>query len=148
MISQLNIEDMVSKFWSEVQTTMLIVTLILLAVSLLAYKIINLITRPLGAINNSMLELLQGNTEIEVSFLNRNDEIGNMSRTVEVFRKSAIEQLKLEADKNQTNKADVNRQQAIDDLIESFKIDVNNGLEMVAKDSEQMKQIALVVTDM
>lgn len=49
------------------------------------------ITRPIGSIVKDMTDLADGNTDIESSLDERNDEIGKMAMAVTVFRDAAIE---------------------------------------------------------
>jgi methyl-accepting chemotaxis protein len=48
------------------------------------------ITRPLTRLTASMKGLAEGDLDVEVSGAGRHDEIGEMARTVEVFRESAL----------------------------------------------------------
>lgn len=148
IISQLNVEDMVTGFWNQIKLALIVVGLLLIAVSILAFKIVNSITKPLTDLSDSMLALSKGNTDVETSNIDRIDEIGDMSRTVEIFKKSAINQTLLEIEKNNTTEIANDRQLTIDKLIETFKTEINDGFELVSKDSHQMKQIALEVTNL
>lgn len=49
------------------------------------------VVRPLHDISKAMVALAAGNTSITVAFAERNDEIGDMAKAVEVFRKQGIE---------------------------------------------------------
>jgi methyl-accepting chemotaxis protein len=54
------------------------------------------VARPISAITGSMRTLAGGDTETEVPFANRRDEIGEMAAAVSVFRDNAIERAALE----------------------------------------------------
>ncbi|MFP3547303.1 methyl-accepting chemotaxis protein [Rhizobium sp. SIMBA_035] len=54
------------------------------------------VTKPIGVITNSMAALAQGNLEIDVAGVARRDEIGEMARSVEVFKQAAIRNKALE----------------------------------------------------
>ncbi|MFN4207387.1 MAG: methyl-accepting chemotaxis protein [Agrobacterium albertimagni] len=54
------------------------------------------VARPISAITGSMRTLAGGDTETEVPFANRRDEIGEMAAAVSVFRNNAIERAALE----------------------------------------------------
>jgi methyl-accepting chemotaxis protein len=56
----------------------------------LSVMIIRGITRPLGRLTDGMSTLADGNTEIEITGVDRRDEIGAMARTMQVFKENTI----------------------------------------------------------
>lgn len=93
------------------------------------------LTKPIEALVDNMRRLAQGDTSIELAGENRKDEIGEMVRSVAVFRNAAIEKVELEraADDNRTQtekrrqdreaaKAEETRlmQQAVDSLADGL----------------------------
>jgi methyl-accepting chemotaxis protein len=79
----------------------LIVSLSLLALGACAMIVSGLliirVVRPLRAMTEAMQHLAKGNVDVTVPALDRNDEIGQMAKTVVVFRDSAVEKSRLEA---------------------------------------------------
>jgi methyl-accepting chemotaxis protein len=68
------------------------------------------ILRPLKKINRLIKDLADGNTDITVPYGNRRDEIGEISRSLEVFRAAALENMTLQrAAEQQRQKADAER---------------------------------------
>ena len=55
------------------------------------------VARPLKAMTEAMQSLAEGNVDVAVPGLNRNDEIGHMAKTVVVFRDAAAEKIRLES---------------------------------------------------
>ncbi|UTP38321.1 ATP-binding protein [Phenylobacterium sp. LH3H17] len=55
------------------------------------------ITRPLRRLNDVLRQLAKGRFDVEVTGADRADEIGDIARAAEVFRKDGIERLRLEA---------------------------------------------------
>ena len=53
--------------------------------------------RPLAELSRRMQALASGDLEVDIRGLERKDEIGDMARTVQVFKEHAIERLQLEA---------------------------------------------------
>jgi methyl-accepting chemotaxis protein len=79
-------------FWS-----VLAIFLVLAAVTATVSTLVVLsITRPLARMTKTMSELAQGHNDIEVSDVDRGDEIGLVARSVLVFRDAAIEKARLE----------------------------------------------------
>ena len=56
------------------------------------------IVQPIKAITNAMRRLSSGDTEVEVGYRNRRDEIGQMVEAINVFRKTSIEMRALEVE--------------------------------------------------
>ncbi|MBC8233099.1 response regulator [bacterium] len=83
-----------------VSTTIIFVALLITLTGILATVLIStrLISRPIRLMTNLMRQLAEGELSIEVGELERQDELGAMARTVEVFRKNAIEKAQAEED--------------------------------------------------
>jgi methyl-accepting chemotaxis protein len=62
---------------------------LLLAVGLIGWLFARAVTRPITRLTAGMGELAEGNLEVEIEGGARNDEIGAMAKTVEVFRANA-----------------------------------------------------------
>jgi len=71
----------------------------------------NRLVKSILVITRTMADLASGNTEMHVSYRDRNDEIGSMAAAVEVFRQGAIAKKQLELE------SEVNRKQAEQDRI-------------------------------
>ena len=56
------------------------------------------IVRPLKAMTAAMQHLANGNVDVAVPALDRNDEIGHMANTVVVFRDAAVEKVRLQSE--------------------------------------------------
>lgn len=68
------------------------------------------ILRPLKTINTLIKDLAGGNTDISVPYGRRKDEIGEIARSLDVFRAAAIDNTKLQQDaERQRQKADSER---------------------------------------
>jgi len=75
----------------QMRNTMLLIGLALLAAAaVIGYIFSRSITRPLTRLTASMKALAEGQLDAEVTDAGRHDEIGEMARTVEVFRESAL----------------------------------------------------------
>ncbi|MBO9169225.1 HAMP domain-containing methyl-accepting chemotaxis protein [Rhizobium sp. L245/93] len=84
---------------------------LLLGIASALFAIMN-VSRPLAGINTSMRKLSEGDTDSEIPFARRADEIGQMAGAVEIFRQAAISNNRLERE------AEDNRRQAEIDRIE------------------------------
>ncbi|MEQ8585552.1 MAG: methyl-accepting chemotaxis protein [Thalassobaculaceae bacterium] len=66
------------------------------ALSLAGLTVVDL-RRGIGGLRGAMIDLADGNLEVQVPGTDRRDEIGAMARTVEVFRENAIQKAAAEA---------------------------------------------------
>ncbi|MBL1421510.1 MAG: methyl-accepting chemotaxis protein [Alphaproteobacteria bacterium] len=114
----------------------------LLLVGFVGYLLSRSITKPIKTLTKAMVTLSTGDTSAEISDQDRVDEIGQMAQTVEKFRQNAIDQEKLELEKNENNQKDSKRQSYVDELINNFRTTISTGLENVASNGSDMKATA------
>lgn len=77
-------------------STILIV--VSLAVGAIAFWVVLVrVVKPVNQLSDVMIILSQGNLEIEVPNANRDDEMGDMAKSVQVFKENAIERRDMEA---------------------------------------------------
>lgn len=113
---------------------------------LLAYVLSLAITRPIGSLTQVMARLAGGERDMEIPDTDRLDEIGEMSRTVEVFKTNAQERARLRADQEADQKTRQSRQQQIDTLINDFRATAQDLLESVGATAETLDQTAQNLT--
>jgi len=101
-----------------------------------------LIRNPITALTNAMLQLSSGKTDVKLSHVERSDEIGEMSRAVEVFRGAAIEKARMQAEQEKDLAARMDRQARIEAMIASFRADVERMLDDVNSQTHRMQGTA------
>jgi len=71
------------------------------------YAVVRLIRRPVLSLTGVMAKLSEGDKTVDIPHQNQKDEMGEMAKAVEVFKRNAIEQerLKLEADQHAEEQA-------------------------------------------
>lgn len=79
------------------------------------------VTRPLRRTTETMSQLAEGDTDVDIAGIERGDEIGDMSRTMQVFRDNAVERLRLQSETEQDQERRAERQARIEDLISGFR---------------------------
>ncbi|SES26760.1 methyl-accepting chemotaxis protein [Rhizobium sp. NFR03] len=84
---------------------------IVLVLTLSAFILIKSVGQPIRIMTQAMRKLAEGHTDIDLAYTNRKDEIGDMAGAVEVFRKAAINNTRLEQE------ADAARLQAETDRV-------------------------------
>ncbi len=123
----------------------------LLAVVMLTafvFAVLRSVVRPVGALTRSMAYLAEGHDDIELTGIHRRDEIGSMSRAVEVFRQNAIERTRLEAAAANDIAAQTARQERLDELITHFRQSVGEHLSGVETEMERMNSAVETVSRM
>lgn len=94
---------------TELRNTILFISLILLLVStIIVFFFSRSITKLINNIVDDMSELVDGNTNLELSGASRNDEIGKIFKAVSVFQDAAIEKRHLE-EQSEVNRAQADR---------------------------------------
>jgi methyl-accepting chemotaxis protein len=129
-----------ASFWSMVRTaSALIATLMLLSIAI-AWLITRSVVRPLSSLKERMASLSAGELDAPVSHADRADEIGEMARTVQVFRDAMIETNRLREEQGaveqrqaQQRKIDMNR------LADQFEGEVGEIINMVSVAADQLE---------
>jgi methyl-accepting chemotaxis protein len=86
-------------------TTTLKVAMVLVPLSLLLFAVVFLLSRRaagmLSSLSNAATGLAAGDLAVEIAHRERHDSIGEMARSLEVFRDAAVEKRRIEAEKAQ-----------------------------------------------
>ena len=106
------------------------------------------ITQPLESLREVMARLVGGDLSSEVTGLARRDEIGEMARTVQVFKDGLGETESLRQAQEQTRRdAEESRRQALIALAEEFEQTVGAVVSSVSQSAGQMTRAAGTLTD-
>ncbi|MCK7611256.1 methyl-accepting chemotaxis protein [Roseibium sediminicola] len=114
-----------------------VITLALLAAVLagvgMAVALNFAVTRPLRRTTETMSRLADGNTDVDIDGIERGDEIGDMSRTMQIFRDNAVERLQLQSETEQEQLLRAERQTRVEALITAFREKATEVLGSVAE---------------
>jgi methyl-accepting chemotaxis protein len=134
---------------NEALMTALVITLIaIVAVSLVLVTFIRRITGQIGRLSETMTVLSDGRYDITIPFVDRVDEMGQMARTVEVFRDNGLRQCELEAEQKQNIENERRRQACLEQMISSFRDDSQRLLHPVTQSTESMGSISGLLMDL
>jgi methyl-accepting chemotaxis protein len=108
------------------------------------------VTKPLRAVAESLTVLAEGTTDVEVAHADRQDEIGAIARTVDVFKNNRLERRQLEAERINAEKLAMDRRKAeLNQFVEEFRTKIGGIIERVlnssgrfAKDAQQLSATA------
>jgi len=114
---------------------------------LFAFAIGRSITRPVRALTETMTELAGGNTDVTVPFAKTGSELGDMARTVEVFRKNAARTRELEEEQNaQAARAEAEKRAMMDSLADQFDATIGGIVERVSSAVSHLSETARTMT--
>jgi methyl-accepting chemotaxis protein len=130
-----------TSFWSMVQMASGVIAVLMLISIAIAWAVGRSVVKPLSSLKERMASLSAGQLDAPVSHADRRDEIGEMARTVQVFRDAMLETNRLReqqaaAEQNQaeSRKLDMNR------LADQFESEVGEIIEMVSVAAGQLEQ--------
>lgn len=98
------------------------------------------IFRPQQAMITTMKKIAEGNTGLDIPYTNKKNEIGDMARTVQIFKENAQRIVKLaEEQKLQEQKMSEERRKAREEMAKSFEASVKSVVDMVASAATEME---------
>ncbi|PZA09583.1 chemotaxis protein [Rhodopseudomonas palustris] len=120
---------------------------IALIAGLFAVLIARGITRPLGRLGTRMASLADGELEQPIPGTDRGDEVGEMAKTVQVFKDNALRIRDLErAEEAAKERAAAERRSAMERLADEFEHSVNGVVQSVTSATSGMQQTAQSMT--
>ena len=132
--------DVDASFWSMVRTASAVIAALMLLSIAIAWLITRSVVKPLSSLKERMASLSTGEFDAPVSHADRSDEIGQMARTVQVFRDAMIEtnrlreeQAAVEQRQSQQRKIDMNR------LADQFESEVGEIITLVSIAADQLE---------
>ncbi|MCV0426847.1 MAG: HAMP domain-containing protein [Roseibium sp.] len=111
----------------------------------LAFVLSLVITRPTRALTEAMGRLADGDTDVVIPSTGQRDEIGDMSRTVQVFQENARERVRLESEANVHQQEQYARQQEVELLIQDFREEIQSLLGALDETAADMTGTAKVL---
>lgn len=99
--------------------------------------------KPIIGLTGVMQALAQGEKNVEIPNAARSDEIGDMARTVEVFKQNALEIDRMETEKTEQEKrAEAEKKASMSQLADDFEARVMGIVESVSTQSAEMRSTA------
>ncbi|HYD69362.1 methyl-accepting chemotaxis protein [Azospirillum sp.] len=128
------VDDVDAVFHEKVMQQAGIFAVVLLAVLVAAWAMSRSITRPIAAMRAAMLRLSQGETTVEVPATGRADEIGDMARTVQVFKENVVrlESLRREQEEHERRAID-ERKRAMLAMADSMEVRVKGMITSISQ---------------
>ena len=128
----------------------MIIAAILAACLVLALTmlIVRSVTRPLTSVTASLTAIAEGRSDVAIHCDDRNDEIGDIARTLAVFRDSSLEGQRLRNEQAAAAmSAAEQRKSELQSFVENFRSRVGGIIDKVMKSSGDFEQVAKHLTE-
>jgi methyl-accepting chemotaxis protein len=143
------IDDLHAQVWDSVKIVALVGVVVILGLCLVTLLIARRISSALVRMTSSVTELGEGNFGIELPGLDRADELGDMARSIELFKIKAAEKARneanLEAERRQI--AERAKGNALQEMAETVERETNAAVGEVSTGTERMARNAVSMTD-
>ncbi|MFO1114749.1 MAG: methyl-accepting chemotaxis protein [Beijerinckiaceae bacterium] len=112
------------------------------AVAFALHRLLGRIVSPLDRLSEVMRRIAAGETSLEPPYRDRRDEVGELARAIDLFRKSLLHTQDLQEAAEEKRGEERSRRSELDALIAGFRSDVRSLLKQVAAHTDQMSLAA------
>ena len=119
---------------------------VILSVLLVRLLLKNVILSPLSSLTSAMASLAEGQNDVNIPHSTRRDELGDIAKTVVVFKNHAIEKSTLEAEQAATTKQRLERMQHLENRITRFEGEISQIVSEISGSSSQVNTNAKDLT--
>ncbi|MBR0985901.1 methyl-accepting chemotaxis protein [Bradyrhizobium liaoningense] len=117
-----------------------------LLVLVLTLLVVRRITRPLTSVTHSLTALANGQSDVAIECEDRADEIGEIARTVAVFKSNSLERARMRSEQAAATAAE-QRKSDLRGFVEEFRGSVGGILDKVLASSGEFERAARQLTD-
>jgi methyl-accepting chemotaxis protein len=112
-----------------------------------AYGVLHRIVAPMGRLRDAMVQLAGGRKDmtLDVRDMARGDEIGEMARSIDVFRKNAIERNQLDVEVEEVRLKEIERLKKLDKNLLGFRGTVSENLKVLITEISTLRNAAQVL---
>ncbi len=136
-----------NSFWSMARTASLVIALLMLLSIAIAWAITRSVVKPLSVLKQRMASLSTGELDAPVAGAERSDEIGEMARTVQVFRDAMIETNSLRAEQTAADQRQAEQRKTdMRRLADQFEREVGNIVNLVSTAAHQLEASSTTLT--
>ena len=120
---------------------------ILAVVAAITFGVNRNITGSLGSLKAKMAKLAAGDLGVEIGEASRRDEVGDMARTVQVFKENAVAMRRLETEQAELKaQGEAEKRRALGELASRFEERVRGIVEAVSEAASEMQSTAQGLT--
>jgi len=106
------------------------------------FVVLKRVVKPVGELTESMARLARGLWETVVPATQRHDEVGQMARSVEVFKKNGIENVRLQAEQAKEQEARLARAERLNRVVSDFNVVVSEIAQTLSSASTELQATA------
>ena len=129
-----------ASFWSMVRTASIVIVVLMLISIMIAWMITRSVVKPLTGLKERMASLSTGELETPVAGTERADEVGQMARTVAVFRDAMTETNRLREEQAAVETRQVQQRKAdMNSLADQFEREVGEIITLVSTAASQLE---------
>ncbi len=132
------------KMRNNIMLTMALLTGLIIVIGIFFAR---MITKPISVITNVVAMLSDGDTAVAIPQSERRDEIGAISRALEIFKQNRIQADNLAEEQNQQQKKQVERGQALEILTSGFEASVSELINALSAASTELDATAQSMSD-
>jgi methyl-accepting chemotaxis protein len=119
--------------------------LLVLALTML---VVRRVTKPLTSVTQALTAVANGRNDVEIACDDRADEIGDMARTVAVFKNNALERQRLRDEQAASTVAATERRKTeLRNFVDAFQASVGGIVENVLSSSGEFERVAQQLTE-
>jgi methyl-accepting chemotaxis protein len=134
------ISEVDAAFWSMLKTASAVIAALMLISIGIAWMITSSVVKPLNGLKTRMASLSQGELDAPVAYAERSDEVGEMARTVQVFRDAMIETNRMREQQAETEQQQAGRRKAdMNRLADQFETEVGEIINLVSAAASQLE---------
>lgn len=105
------------------------------------------IANPICTITRTMKSLADGNKGVDIAHLDRRDEVGDMARTVQIFKENMLRNDKLEAEQARERQERERRAAHMEQLVAEFQNNITGVVSVVSTAAHEMQSTAQSMSD-
>lgn len=141
--SGIYIDDVQAAYHATLRAELIKATGILAVLMLVSFLITRDLTRSLHTVCDNLDRLANGSTNVESSHTDRRDEVGDLARAFDIFKRNAIEKMRLEEESRQASaKRAEDRRQSMLELADRFDRKVGGIATSVQQAADLMQAMA------
>lgn len=119
-----------------------------LLVLILTMLLVRSVTKPLTSVTQSLTELANGKNDVDIDCEDRADEIGEIARTVAVFKSNSLERQRMRTEQAAASAASAEQRKAeLRGFVDEFRGSVGGILNKVLDSSGEFERVARQLTD-
>src|SRR5262249_43588257 len=131
-----------------IQTMAIAAVFVALLVLALTIIVVRRVTKPLASVTDALTAIAQDRADVEIACDDRGDEIGDMARTVAIFRSNALERRRLRDEQAASAVAAAEKRRSeLHGFVDAFQASVGGIVDNVLNSSAEFERIARQLTE-